>query len=287
MQPFDLLTPTSLTEAVNLLSESGGAALPLAGGTDLIPQMRAGEASPGSLLSLRRLRELDDLAFDPGRGLRLGARVTLRQLVRDPMIRRYYPVLAEAASIMASEQVRSLATVGGNLCNGSPSADLAPPLLVLDAEVVLVGPSGQRTLPVGEFFVGPGATARRPNELLLELRLPPPRGSAIYLKHTPRSYMDLAVVGVAARLVRGNGSPPQIAIALGAVAPVPMRADRAEQSWVGEGLTPAGLARAARSAAEECSPIDDIRASAGYRRQMIEVLVRRSLETLLDDEGPR
>lgn len=284
MQPFDLLSPTSLPEALERLAETNGAAKVLAGGTNLIPQMRVGEASPSALVSLRRVPELEHLTFHPEHGLRLGARVTLRRLTRDPLILRHYPILAKTAAVMASEQIRSLATVGGNLCNASPSADLAPPLIVLGGEVVLADAHGERQLPLEAFFLGPGASARRPTELLTEVRLPPPHGEALYLKHAPRQRMDLAVVGVALRLVCADGFPAQTDIALGAVAPVPMRARRAEKVVASGGAVP-DFRRAAAIAAEECTPIDDIRASAAYRRRMVEVLVRRGLEALLERGG--
>lgn len=285
MRPFDLYSPTSLPEALSLLTELDGQGLPLAGGTDLLPSLRTGELAPSAVVSLRRLEELRRLSFDPARGLSLGAGITLRRLTRDPLIHRHYPILAETAGLMASEQVRSLATVGGNLCNASPSADLAPPLLVLGAEVLLVGPQGERRIPLEVFFLGPGASARQATELLVEIRLPPPRGKAAYLKHAPRAYMDLAVAGAAVRVAQPNGGAGEVAIALGAVAPVPMLALQAQQAIAAAGLSPQGIRRAASAAAEECSPIDDVRASAGYRRHLIEVLVRRGLESLLDGGG--
>jgi carbon-monoxide dehydrogenase medium subunit len=287
MRAFDLYSPTSLPEALSLITELNGEAVPLAGGTNLLLQMRSGEVTPRAVVSLRRLEELDGMSFDPRQGLRLGARLTLRQLTRSPIVRQHYPCLAQAAAVMASEQIRSLATVGGNLCNAAPSADLAPPLLVLDAQVRLVGPTGDRRMPLEAFFLGPGRTARAESELLVDVLLPPPDGTAVYLKHSLRAYMDNAVAGVAVRRIPSNGHAGRVHIALGAVAPVPMIARRAQEALQDGDGSPAAMARAAAAAAEECSPIDDVRASASYRRRLVEILVRRGLEAVHAGGGER
>ena len=280
MRAFDFHTPVGLPEALGLLAELGAEAAPLAGGTDLLLRMRSGEQSPRAIVSLKRVKALEAVSFDAQQGLRLGARLTLRDLIRSPIVREHYPVLAQAAATMASEQVRSLATVGGNLVNAAPSADLAPPLLVLGAEVRLASASGERRLPLERFFLGPGLCDLKPEELLVEIQVPPPDGSALYLKHAPRAYMDIAVVGVAVGLGRGNGNGRSLRIALGAVAPVPLLARRAADAVSGSRLRPADVERAAEIAAEECSPIDDVRASAAYRRRIVSVLVRRGLQEI-------
>src|SRR3990170_1164068 len=280
MHAFDFHSPIGLPAALGLLSELGADAAPLAGGTDLLLRMRAGDQTPRAVVSLKGVEELQGISFDAHQGLRLGARLTLRDLTRSPTIREHYPILAEAAATMACEQVRSLATVGGNLVNAAPSADLAPPLLVLGAEVRLANVAGERRLPLERFFLGPGSCLRKPDELLVEILVPPPDGRALYLKHAPRAYMDIAVVGVAISLGRGNGNGRSVRIALGAVAPVPMLARRAAGALNGARLRPAEVERAAEIAAEECSPIDDVRASAAYRRRIVSVLVRRGLEAL-------
>ena len=280
MRAFDFYAPVGLPEALGLLAELGAEAAPLAGGTDLLLRMEAGDQTPRALISLKRLEELNGIAFDADHGLRLGARLTLRDLTRSPIVREHYPVLAQAAATMASEQIRSLATIGGNLVNAAPSADLAPPLLVLGAEVRLTNASGERRLPLEDFFLGPGSCVRKPDELLVEILVPPPEGSAVYLKHAPRAYMDIAVVGVAVRHVPANGNGGSVRIALGAVAPVPMLARKAAKVIEVEPLRPSAFSRAGELAGQECSPIDDIRASAGYRRRMVEVLVRRALEAV-------
>ena len=280
MRAFDFYSPVGLPEALGLLAELGSEAAPLAGGSDLLLRMKAGDQTPRAVVSLRRVEELEGISFDAQLGLRLGARLTLRDLTRSPLVLEHYPVLARAAAAMASEQVRSFATVGGNLVNAAPSADLAPPLLVLGAEVRLASLSGERQVPLERFFLGPGSCVRKPDELLVEILVPPPDGSAVYLKHAPRAYMDIAVVGVAIGRGRANGNGRSICIALGAVAPIPMLARRAAGALNGARLQATDLARAAEIAAEECSPIDDVRASAAYRRRIVSVLVRRGLEAV-------
>ncbi len=282
MRPFEFYAPTSLAEALEVLASYGERARPLAGGTDLLVQMREGRKAPQALVSLKRVDELRGLSFDPEQGLWLGARTTLREVTRSPLLREHYPCLVQAAAVMASEQVRSLATVGGNLCNASPAADLAPPLLALDAEAVIVGPGGERRLPLTEFFQGPGQTDLGRDELLKGLHLPPPRGRALYLKHAYRAYMDLAVVGVAVRLGTSQGADGA-RVALGAVALVPLRVEMAEAMLADGPPSPERLEEVARAAAAACSPIDDVRGSAWYRRRMVEVLTRRALEALLQE----
>ena len=281
MRGFDFYSPTSLPEAFSLLAELGTDAAPLAGGTDLLLRMKAGEDVSRAVMSLKRLKDLEGISYDSRVGLRLGARVTLRELLRSPIVQENYPVLSQAAGGMASEQIRSLATVGGNLMNAAPSADLAPPLLVLGAEVRLASQSGERKMPLESFFLGPGSTARLPTELLVDIRVPPPDGTALYLKHAPRAYMDIAVVGVAVGVGKRDGNGRSVRIALGAVAPVPMLAHRAAQVVESGSFRQGEFGRAAQVAGEECSPIDDVRASAGYRRRIVEVLVRRGLEAVV------
>jgi len=280
MKEFAFHSPNSLTEALELLGELGEQARPLAGGTDLLLQMRQGERLPGALVSLRRLTELKGIHDDADGGLRLGAGTTLRELTRDATIRARYPCLAHTAALMGSEQVRSLATLGGNLCNGSPSADLAPPLIALGAEARISGPRGERALPLETFFLGPGSTALQPGELLTHLVVPPPQGRCVYLKHAARAYMDIPMVGVAAQLSFERGQLRKPRIVLGAVAPVPLRATAAERALEDGPLTQERIQAAAELAQAACSPISDLRSSQGYRRRMVRVMVVRALESL-------
>lgn len=280
MKPFDHYTPTTLTQALEMLARWGDQAHVIAGGTDLLLKLKTGALVPTAVVNIKRLPELKGIQYDPPTGLRLGALTTLRELNRSPVVQTHYPCLAQAAAWMASEQVRSFATVGGNLCNAAPSADLAPPLMALDAVVCLVGPGGKRHLPLDAFFSGPGRSALQAGELLQEINIPPPVGHTVYLKQAARAYMDIAVVGVAASVQTVNGRCRQARIVLGAVAPIPLRARRAEAALAERPFTPTHIAQAAGIAAEECSPIDDVRSSAWYRRAMVQVLTRRTLEQL-------
>jgi carbon-monoxide dehydrogenase medium subunit len=280
MQEFDFLSPRSVDEAVAFISERGGELHILAGGTDLLLGMREGTITPRAVMSLKKLPDFRTIDYSKDSGLGLGAMVTLRQIARSTQIRDHYPSLAEAALLMASEQIRSLATVGGNLCNAAPSADMAPPLIALDSVVRLIGPEGERRLPLEEFFLGPGSTALGSGELLAEIEVPPTARMTRYMRLTPRANMDIAVVGVAAGIQLEDSNVRAARIVLGAVAPVPLRVRPAEETLIGKPLTEAAMEAASSIAAEECSPISDLRGSEWYRRRMVGVLVRRALASL-------
>ncbi len=278
MKPFEYFAPTTLTEACALLARHNGSARVVAGGTDLLLKMKAGRLAPKVIVNIKRLPDLRGVAQSPLTNyLSLGALTTLEQLRTAPLVRQHYPALAHAASTMASVQIRNLATVGGNLCNAAPSADLAPILIALNATTRIVGPGGERRVPLDEFFTGPGATVLTPGELLVAVELPPPAGPAVYLKHSPRECMDIAIVGVGIALQVKNNHCESARIVLGAVAPVPLRARRAETELLDRPLTPERIDRAAQFAAEDSTPIDDVRGSAWYRRKIVSVLVRRGL----------
>ena len=282
MRAFEYHAPTSLNEALSLLQEHRGAARPLAGGTDLIVQMKENAtkfAAPSHIVSLLRVPELGGISFSEGEGLRIGAGATMAQVAESSIIRQRYQAISEGAALVGSIQTMNMATVGGNLCNAAPSADIAPPLLAFEAEAVIVGPSGRRSLPLEEVFIGPGKTALAAEELLAEVRVPVPSagtGSA-YDRHTPRKQMDIAVVGVAAVLRIAGERIERARVALGAVAPTPVRARHAEASLEGHALTDDVFGRAAEIAASECSPIADVRGSAEFRRHIVRVMTERML----------
>ena len=280
MQAFDHHTPKTLPEALALLAQHNGKAHVIAGGTDLILCMKSGKAEPETIVNIKKLQPLQGISATNAGDLRLGALVTLRELTRSPLVLESYPSVAHAAGFMASEQIRSFATVGGNLCNASPSADLAPPLIARSASAHIVSADGEREIPLEDFFRGPGESALHAGELLQAINIPPPKGNAVYIKHAPRAFMDIAVVGVAARLELAAGRCRTASILLGAVAPTPLRARQAEAALAGQSLTDDIIANAARIASEECAPIDDIRGSAWYRRRMVGVLPRRALTAL-------
>jgi xanthine dehydrogenase FAD-binding subunit len=280
---FELALPQSVDDCLRVLSQHGARAKLVAGGTDLLVQMKAGTVRPAWVVDLSGVDRLRVLEGDAARGLRIGAAVTARQLEQDPRVRSGYPALAESAALVGSVQIRNLATVGGNLCNAAPSADMAPPLVALEAEAVVAGPSGERRLPLGAFFADVRQTVLAPDELLVELVVPPPgpRSGGSYLRHTPRRELDIAVVGVASQLALTDGRCARARIALAAVAPTPLRATAAEQALEGQPVTPALIDRAAELAAGVTRPISDQRGSADFRRHLTRVLTRRTLTTAL------
>ena len=281
MRRFDLALPRSVTDCLKILKETTGDAKLVAGGTDLLPQLKNGLLKPVRVVDLSRVTALRTIRKGAGGALRLGSAVTARQIELDARIRSAYPSLAEGAALVGSVQIRNLATVGGNLCNAAPSADMAPPLMALDADAVIAGPGGQRTVPLSSFFLGVRRTVVAPDELLLELVGPAPeRGSGgNYLRHTPRRELDIAVVGVASQVTLADGVCVKARIALAAVAPTPVRATAAEEALTGQPLTPALLERAAALAVEAARPISDQRGSADFRRHLVRVLTRRTLTT--------
>ena len=283
MRRFEIALPSSVDECLPLLATHGGAAKLVAGGTDLLPQLKNGLLHPAFVIDLSGVAELRAIAVADGGGLRIGAGVTARELELDPRVRSRYPALAESAALVGSVQVRNLATLGGNLCNAAPSADMAPPLVALDAEAVIAGPKGRRRVPVGEFFRGVRSTVLAADDLLVELLVPAPGSNSggCYLRHTPRRELDIAVVGVASQLTLDNGVCAKARIALAAVAPTPVRAAAAEQALVGQTVTPAVIERAAALAVEAARPISDQRGSAEFRRHLVRVLTRRTLGTAL------
>jgi len=282
MIDFDYYAPGSLQEALSLLDKGKEGVKVLSGGTDLIVQMKDRRARPTVVVDVKRIPELNRVAWNEKEGLFIGAAVPLSRVVTFPPIVERFGILYEACSLIGSVQLRNRGTVGGNICNAAPSADSAPPLLCLEAKTLVAGPEGNRLVPLGEFFLGPGKTALAHNELLvgIEIPTPPAFSSGCYLRHTPRQEMDIGVAGVAAFLVfdpQGNLCK-EAKIALGAVAPTPIRVPVAESILAGKSLTEKALEQAAARAAEAAHPISDLRGSAEYRRELVKVLVRRTLK---------
>jgi len=277
---FNYLAPVTLDEALSLLARYKGKAKVIAGGTDFIPKLKRREiGAPERVIDLKAIPGLDNIKYDVS-GLSLGALVTIGAVETSAIIREKFGVLAQAARSMASPQVRNRGTIAGNICNAVPSADSAPPLLTIGAKLKLVSQEGERVVGIEDFFTGPGQTALANDEILQEIQIPhpPPNSQGIYLKLTPRRAMDLAIVGVAVVIIPQDGICKDIRIALGAVAPTPIRARRAEVVLKGQKLDDNLIEKAARTAAGEARPIDDHRASAEYRRDMVEVLVRRAIK---------
>jgi len=281
---FQYHEPTSLAEAVDMGARFGAAGRFLAGGTDLIIQMRRGTVAPEHVVSLHRVPGLG--AIEANGDVQVGALVTHRAIEHFLTFQRRLRALVEAAEVVGGHQVRNVGTVVGNVVNASPAADVVPVLLTLDATVVCVGVDGERSLALEEFLVGPGRTARRPGELVTAVRFasPPERSASAFVKAGRRRAMEISVVCVAARLVLDpTGERCEKAhVALGAVAPTTWRAREAERVLEGRAVTPAALREAGRAAAAECRPISDVRASARYRRLLVETLVPRALARCME-----
>jgi carbon-monoxide dehydrogenase medium subunit len=283
MKRFEVVQPDGVEDCLRALAAHGPEAKLLAGGTDLLPQLKNGLLQPRCVVDLSRIVRLRTLDHGGGGGLSLGAAVTARELERDRGVQARYPALAESGALIGSVQVRNLATVGGNLCNAAPSADMAPPLLALEADAVIAGHGGERRVPLSAFFTDVRRTVLAPDELLLELVIPAPapRSGGSYLRHTPRRELDIAVVGVASQLTLTDGVCARARIALAAVAPTPLRATAAEQALQGRPVTAELIEQAAGLAAEAARPISDQRGSAEFRRHLVRVLTRRTLTTAL------
>jgi carbon-monoxide dehydrogenase medium subunit len=278
---FDYHAPGSVDEALALAARLAPEARFLAGGTDLIVQMRRGRLAPRHVVSLRRIPGLDAVAANGE--VRLGALVTHRAVERAAAFQGALRGLVEAARVVGGHQVRNAGTVVGNVVNASPAADVVPVLLALDARVECLSAAGAREVALEDFLLGPGETARRPDELVTAVRFAPPgpRSATAFVKAGRRRAMEIAVACAAVRLTLDARGERCVAarVALGAVAPTTVRAREAERLLEGEPLTPDALRAAGRAAAAACRPIDDVRASARYRRLLVETLVARALRT--------
>jgi carbon-monoxide dehydrogenase medium subunit len=280
MKNFRYFSPNDFDEVLSLLEAFGDKAFMMAGGTDLLVRLKNGEIKPECVIDLKRISQLDHIDYDDRKGLRIGALSPIASVEKHPALIKHYKALAEAASSIGSAQIRNKGTIGGNLCNASPSADMAPPLIVMDAAVRTFGKGGERIISLDDFFLGPGKTALHKNEIMIEIQVPklPPGAGATYLKYSRRGGLDLAIVGVACLLVANKDSYCQRArIAMSAVAPTPVRAKQAETLLIGRKIIDDLIREVAEVASEEAQPISDIRGSASYRKEIIKILVKRSL----------
>jgi CO/xanthine dehydrogenase FAD-binding subunit len=276
---YNYLKPASLDEALELKSRIPGA-LFIAGGTDMMVKITNGEAAPSVLVSLRSLPEL--VGIEVNGGARIGAMTTITELIEHALLQEKYPLLVEAARRHSGPQIRNVATIGGNLCNCSPCADTATPLLVLDATVRIRSSEGSRELPIGDFFRGPGETCLAAGEVLTDILLDPPReaAKAVFMKKG-RVRMDLAIASLSVLLEMDGDTCMKARIAAGSVAPVPLRLEKVEQLLEGSIISREVLAEVQRTAAGSVAPISDIRASEAYRRRIVGVFARRSIETIM------
>jgi len=281
MRPFDYYRPETFEEAFRLLTLPDKKVMPLAGATDLIPMVRDEHWQPDVVVDVKGLPGMCDIVETP-EGLFVGAAVRMVELMHHPLVNSpRWSLLAQAAAAMGNEQVRNRATLGGNLCTASPAADSAPALLTLEANAVIRGAAGERRVPITEFFLGPRRTTLQKGELLIGMLIPAPPAGAVgtYVKLSRRKAGDLAIVGVAALAYPHNGGHIW-RLALGAVAPTPIRASEAEAA-LSTGHDEATIEHATKCAFDACCPIDDIRASAEYRKAMVSRIARRAIEGVL------
>lgn len=282
MLSFDYVKPNSVNEAVSLLEEKGDSAKALAGGTDLLVQLRGGRYQVDRLVDIKDIPELQEISFDLNGGLCLGASVPCYKVYSDKNISRAYPGLIDAASLIGGIQIQGRASIGGNLCNAAPSGDTIPSLIAHGASCLIVGPAGTRSVPVELFCTAPGKTTLQSGELLVSLRLPPPEkyfGSS-YLRFIPRNEMDIAVVGVGASVVLDSDKKRFLSsrIALASVAPTPLFIELASEALNGKEISEGAIADASVIAMNSIRPITDMRGPAEFRKHLVGVLTRRALE---------
>ena len=280
MRAIDYTAPTSLSEAVSIMAAHGDRARPLAGGTDVLVQLRGGRREVDVLVDTKKIPELNGIRLDDN-GLQLGAAVACTQIYDDQAVVAAYPGLIDAASLIGSIQIQGRASIGGNLCNAAPSGDSIPPVITLGGEAHINGPNGWRTVPTEDFCTGPGRSVLEPGELLVAIQIPAPAANSgtAYLRFIPRNEMDIAVAGVSSTVVLdASGQNIQSArIALASVGPTPILATVAGDSLAGKAVSDDAIAEAGRLASEAATPITDMRGTIRQRHHLVDVLTRRTL----------
>ncbi len=277
--------PGNLEEALQLLQEDPPYLI-LAGGTDLMVQYYDAREKMGRVLDISRLEELKGVEIGQEKVF-LGSLTTHEQIYRNRELQKLTPLLSRAAGTVGATQIRNQGTLGGNLANASPAADLAPPLIALEAKVMLVGPRGERSFNLDEFFSGPGETRKNPEEIIKGVEFPSPRGDfrGVFLKVGQRRAMAIAVASLAIGLTCKNGTCEEIRLACGSVAPVPLRARKTEEILRGKKLEELPVEEAAGQLEKEANPIDDIRGTAEYRSRVLGNLLRKGLQEILSQKG--
>ncbi len=286
MLDFEYHSPGTLEEACQLLKEHDGHAQLLAGGTDLLPNIYNQKLAPEHVINIKKIPHLNDITFDESKGLVLGTLVKFNEIIYSKTVQKNFPVLVDVSKGIASHQIRNLATIGGNLCNAAPSADSAPILAALDSFLTITGPGGKvRTLPLEQFFTGPGETALAPAEILTQIHIPSLKKNTgmVYIKYSTRRALEIAVVGVAAliQLEKDTNKCRVARIVIAACAPTPLRVYEAEEILVGKKINDRGLEASSQAAGRAVKPITDVRAGDTYRREMVRVQCKRALKKAL------
>jgi carbon-monoxide dehydrogenase medium subunit len=278
MTDIRYLSPQTLDEAVSAFAAAGSAARILAGGTDLLVQMRAGVVKPGLIVDIKKIAEMTAIEATAGGGFRVGAAVSGMELAEHPRFGKVWPGVLEAVNLIGSKQVQGRASAGGNLCNGSPAGDSVPAMIAAGAIVTVQGPNGRREMKVEDVPAGPGRTNLKPGEILVSFALPPrPPGSGdAYLRMIPRTEMDIAVVGCGVSLTMKNDVCTAARVGLGAVAPTVLLVEPAAKALIGSKLDDAALNAAAAACSAACRPIDDKRGTIAYRIKVAGVLLKRT-----------
>lgn len=284
MKWIDYQSPTSVREAVSLLNEAGERARPLAGGTDLLVQLRVGAYDLDSVVDVKDIPELNELTYDPDNGLTIGAATECYRIYGNSSVRSVYPGIVDAASIIGGTQIQGRASLGGNLCNAAPSADSVPAMIAYNGAARIAGPNGNREVPLEDFCVGVRRTVLERGEMLVSLRFPTPdaNSGANYIRFIPRNEMDIAVAGAGVSVTLDNGDISAARVTLASVAPTPLFVADAAEAIVGKPANEETASIAGRIAREAAKPITDMRGTIEYRKRLCEVLTRRALMTAIE-----
>ena len=284
MQWFEYARPGTIGEAVRLLSEHGEKACVLAGGTDILVQLRGGFRTAEWVIDVKEIPALDEIAWDEASGLTIGAAAPCYRIYENEDVKKHYPGLIDVASLIGGTQIQGRASLGGNLCNAAPSADAVPIMIALEASCRIAGPNGERTVAVEDFCTAPGKNVLAAGELLVSLHFPAPKANsgAHYLRFIPRNEMDIAVGGAGVSVVLDNGNFASARVALASVAPTPLFVKQAGDALAGQPVNDESIQRAADIAKQAAKPIDDMRGTVRYRKHLCEVLTRRALHVAVE-----
>ncbi|MDP2643406.1 MAG: xanthine dehydrogenase family protein subunit M [Desulfobacterales bacterium] len=279
---FEYVSCNTIEEACALLSSHQGKAQVMAGGTDLLVKMKHRKVLPDCLINIKRIPQIDYIRYDALKEVRIGTLATIQTLRNSPVIMKNFSILNQAAKVLGTTHVRNLATLGGNLCNASPASECAGPLLALSATVKIMGPQGERRVPVEEFFVQPGKSVLKHDEILTEIQIPkpPPHSGGVHLKYSTRR-VDVCIVSASVLLTLDGPKCQDVRISLGAVGPIPFRAKKAENILKGQPLVgdaESVIAKAAQAASDESFPIDDFRGAADFRKELVKRLVAEGIQ---------
>tara|TARA_Y100000996_G_scaffold219080_1_gene172237 strand:+ start:4317 stop:5192 length:876 start_codon:yes stop_codon:yes gene_type:complete len=278
--------PQTIDEAVKLLADSNGQAKPLAGGTDLIVQLRVGDprVNANNVIDIKGIPELNELSYDAKNGLTIGAAVPLYKIYNDANVKKYYPAIIDSASLIGGTQIQGRASLGGNLCNAAPSGDGIPNLIAHGAIATIVGPNGTREANVEDICIGPRKTSIEDNELLVSINFPinPSGFGASYLRFIPRNEMDIAVAAAGVSVVIENGKFTNARVSLASVAPTPLFVKEAGDALIGKSVSSESIGEAAVLAKNAATPISDMRGTAEYRKHLCEVLTQRALDAAIE-----